>query len=112
MKTSASVLLIAFASAALAQRISPMPSCALSPQVGTYPTPPLTYPKTSDRYAVQFAVNGGTWTNAPVYISYYGGSNSSPFLSYSGYSADTSMSFASIPVQANAAVQLRVTKLW
>jgi uncharacterized protein (TIGR03437 family) len=102
----------AFASAALAQRISPAPSCALSPQIGTYPSPPLTYPMTSDRYAVRYSVNGGAFTNAQVYISYYGGSNSSPFLPFSGYSATTSLSFASIPVQAGAAVQLRITKLW
>jgi uncharacterized protein (TIGR03437 family) len=70
------------------------------------------YPKISDRFAVQYSVNGGPFTSAQVYISYYGGTNSSPFISYSGYSATTSLSFASIPVQASAAVQFRVTKLW
>ncbi len=105
-------LTAAFASAALAQRISPAPSCALSPQIGTYPSPPLTYPMTSDRYAVQYSVNGAAFSSAQVYVSYYGGSNSSPFLPFSGYAATTSLSFVNIPVQANVTVQLRVTKLW
>jgi hypothetical protein len=95
-----------------AQRISPFPGCAISTNVGTYPTPPLSYPKTSDRYAVQYKVNGGDWAQANVNISYYGGSNSSPLLNFSGYSTQTSMSFASIPAQANALVEIRVTKLW
>ena len=50
-----------------------------STEVATYPNPPLTYPMTSDRYAVQYKVNGGNWTNAQVYISIYGGTNSSPY---------------------------------
>ena len=95
-----------------AQRITPTPSCAISTQIGTYPASPLAYPKTSDRYAVQYSVDGGAFTDARVYISYYGGTNSSPYLSFSGYSTETSMSFVSISVQANASVQLRVTKLW
>jgi hypothetical protein len=43
--------------------------------VDTYPTvrqPALKYPKTSDLYAVQYQVGGGTWTAAQVYVSYYG----------------------------------------
>ena len=105
-------ILTGFAFSIFAQRISPAPSCAISPQIGTYPNPPLTYPQTSDRYAVQYSVNGGAFTDARVYISHYGGTNSSPFLNFSGYSTETSMSFVSIPVTPNASVQLRVTKLW
>ena len=79
----------------------------------TYPTMPLTYPMTSNRYSVQYQVGASTtWTDAPVYISYYGGTNSSPFLSFAGYTKDTSMSFASIPASAGTAVVLRVTKIW
>jgi uncharacterized protein (TIGR03437 family) len=105
-------LVMAVVSAGIAQRINPAPSCVLSPQIGTYPAAPLIYPKTSDRYGVQYQVNGGEWKDARVYISYYGGTNSSPYLSFSGYSTETSMSFVSTPVQASAQVQLRVTKLW
>jgi uncharacterized protein (TIGR03437 family) len=79
----------------------------------TYPNPPLTYPMTSNRYAVQYQLAGSaTWTDAQTYISYYGGTTSSPFLSFSGYTKDTSMSYASIPAAAGAAVTLRVTKLF
>src|SRR5579864_5534693 len=68
----------------------------------TYPTTPLIYPMTSDRFAVQYKLGSGNWTNAQVYISYYGGTTSSPQLSYSRYSAEISMSFASVPAAANA----------
>ena len=77
-----------------------------------YPHPPLTYPMTSNRYAVQYSVGDGAWTDAQVYISYYGGTDSSPRLSDSGYSAETSMSFASIPAASNSRVRLRVTRLF
>ena len=78
-----------------------------------YPKPnAMTYPATSDQYAVQYKLDNGTWTTALVYDSIYGGSNSSPWLNFSGYPEGlTSMSFASIPAGANAYVQLRVTKL-
>ena len=79
----------------------------------TYPNPPLTYPMTSNRYAVQFKLgNSANFTDAPVYISYYGGTNSSPFLDFAGYTKDTSMSFASIPAAPGTAIVLRVTKLF
>ena len=78
----------------------------------------MTYPTSSDQYSVQYSLDGGTWTDAMVYISDYGGSNSSPYLSYSGYlkptgptSYGTSMSFVSIPAGKGVHVQLRVTKL-
>jgi hypothetical protein len=100
------------ASTLFAARISPAPHCVISAEIGTYPTSPLNYPMPSDRYAVQYKVNGGDWTPANVNVSYYGGSNSSPLLNFSGYSAQTSMSFASIPAQASALVEIRVTKLW
>jgi len=105
-------LLLGTIALAEAQRISPVPSCALSPKIGTYPATPLIYPLTSDRYGVQYSVNGGALTTARVYITYYGGTNASPFLSFSGYTTDTSTSFVSIPAQAGATVQIRVTKLW
>ncbi|HYW48457.1 MAG TPA: hypothetical protein VE959_36680 [Bryobacteraceae bacterium] len=99
-------LLAAFASIASAQ-------CPLIDNAATYPNPPSTYPMTSNRYSVQYQLGtSGTWTNAQVYISYYGATNSSPFLNYSRYSLDTSMSFVSIPAGASTAVALRVTKLW
>jgi hypothetical protein len=78
----------------------------------TDPASPLTYPKSSDRYSVQYSLNGGAFTDASVYISYYGATNASPFLSYSGYTLETSMLFVSVPVTPGAAVKLRVTKLW
>jgi hypothetical protein len=116
------LLLAAFAPIALAQLITPTPGCAVPPPPypGTpangyalYPATPLTYPMTSDRYGVQYKLDDGAWTDARVYISSYGGSNSSPYVSYSGYTqTTTSMSFVSIPARANAYVQLRVTKLW
>jgi uncharacterized protein (TIGR03437 family) len=86
--------------------------CPVTSDVATYPTTPLTYPMTSNRYAVQYMVNGGSFTDAKVYVSYYGGTNSSPYIKASNYPADTSMSFASIPVTAGAPVVLRVTKIF
>ena len=57
-----------------------------------------TYPGASDRYAVQYSINGGASTTAMVYISYYGQSTGSPYANVSGYTAGTtSMSFTSIP---------------
>ncbi len=106
------VLLAAFASGAFAQLITPTPPCAVVNKDTTYRTPSLTYPMTSDRYAVQYRLGSGDWTDVKVYISYYGGTNASPFRSSSGYAPDTSMSFASIPAIAGTAVALRVTKLW
>ena len=107
------LLLGAFVSHASAQLISPTPQCAVVDKDTTYRKPPLTYPMTSDRYAVQYQLGGsGTWTTAQVYISYYGGTNASPNRSSSGYGADTSLSFVSIPAAANTAVALRVTKLF
>ena len=107
------LLLVGFVSHASAQLISPTPQCAVVDKNATYRKPPLTYPMTSDRYAVQYQLGGGgTWTTAQVYISYYGGTNASPNRSSSGYVSDTSMSFVSIPAAANTAVALRVTKLF
>src|SRR5580704_9707352 len=72
-----------------------------------------TYPLASDRYAVQYSINGGASTAAMVYISYYGQTTGSPYANVSGYTAGTtSMSFTSIPALPNASVQLRVTKLF
>ena len=76
----------------------------------TLPSQPLTYPMTSDQYSVQYQIGGGGWTNATVYISYYGETDASPYRTNSGYTVGkTSMSFVSIPAQANAMVRLRVT---
>ncbi len=104
---SALPLVAAFASLVFAQ------DCPVTTDVATYPTTPLTYPMTSDRYTVQYKLgNNANFTDAQVYVSYYGGSNSSPFIKASQYPADTSMSFASIPALAGTAVTLRVTKLF
>ena len=115
------LLLIACAAMAPAQLIAPAPACAVvpAPFPGTaangyalYPSQPLAYPAASTQYAVQYKLDNGEWTDALVYMSSYGGSNSSPYLSFSGYTkTTTSMSFVSIPAHANALVQLRVTKL-
>ena len=105
------VLLAAFSSVAVAQLITPTPACA-DVDDATYPMPPLTYPMPSNRYSVQYKLDSGAWTDATVYISYYGGTNASPYRNSSNYAPDTSMSFTSIPAAANAAVSLRVTKLW
>ena len=86
--------------------------CPVTSDAATYPTTPLNYPMTSNRYAVQYKAGGGHWTNAQVYISYYGGTNASPLLSFSGYSLETSMSFVSIPAAPKTKVKLRVTKLF
>src|ERR1035438_3358654 len=100
-------LLAAIASAAFAQ------DCPDTGIVATYPNPPLTYPMSSNRYAVQYQLgNSGTWTNAQVYITYYGGTNSSPYIQASRYPADESMSFVSIPANSSTAVAVRVTKIW
>src|ERR1035438_640254 len=100
-------LLAAIASAAFAQ------DCPDTGIVATYPTTPLTYPMTSNRYAVQYQLgNSGNWTNAQVYISYYGGTNSSPYTNASHYPADESLSFVSIPASASTAVAVRVTKIF
>ena len=107
------LLLGVFACHASGQLISPTPQCANSDKNVTYRTPPLAYPMTSDRYTVQYQLGGsGAWTTAQVYISYYGETNASPNNSSSGYVADTSMSFVSIPAAANTAVALRVTKIF
>jgi hypothetical protein len=107
-KAIVALLMAAGASAAFAQP-SPTPSCAVETSAATYRKPPLTYPMPSDRYAVQYSLDGGGWTDAKVYISYYGGTNASPLVSYSGYTPETSMSFVSIPAGANRDVQLHVT---
>jgi hypothetical protein len=118
------VLLAALASVASGQQILPptpiSPACADSPEA-TYPNTgdAYTYPMTSNQYAVQYLLDG-VWTNAQVYISYYGETDASPYRSDSGYlnpytvgqTSQTSMSFVSIPaVGANRAVSLRVTLL-
>jgi hypothetical protein len=80
---------------------------------------PQTYPMSSLTYAVQYQIDGGSWTTPMVYISFYGATTGSPFRTVSGYTVGTpslanttSMSFTSIPVRANALVKLRVTKLF
>jgi hypothetical protein len=101
-------------------------TCAQSD--ATLPAMPLHYPMNSDRYAVQYSLNGAGWTSGTVYVSYYGGTDASPWRSDSGYSLpyqtstsstspirppwETSLSFVNIPAQSNAFVQLRVTKLF
>jgi uncharacterized protein (TIGR03437 family) len=103
----ASVLLTAVAA------FSPAQQCPVTTDADTYPNPPLTYPMISDRYSVQYQLGGsGTWTSAPVYISYYGGTNSSPYVKDSQYPADESMSFVSIPASPSTGVALRVTKIF
>ena len=77
------VLLAACASSVFAQ-------CPVND--ATPPATPLTYPKTSDRYAVQYRIGSGAWTNAQVYISDYGATDGSPYRQDSGYSLETSMS--------------------
>src|SRR5215472_1932189 len=77
------------------------------------PANPLNYPMTSDKYAVEYQVGPGPWTNARVYISYYGETTASPPRTDSGYTVGaTSLSFVSIPAVSNAAVRLRVTNLF
>ena len=99
------LLLMAFAGIASAQR--PLHDA-------TPPAAPLTYPMPSNRYAVQYQVGSGSWIDAKVYISVYGGTLASPYRSDSGYSnvEETSMSFVSIPASANAIIQLRVTNIF
>jgi len=110
------LLLAVFAGPSLAQ-------CPVKPPPGVtetypgmagsqFPAGPLDYPMTSNRYAVEYSVGGGAWTPARVYISYYGGTTSTPYVSDSKYPPDTSMSFVSIPAGADAIVQIRVTKLF
>ena len=92
----APLLLATFAPVVLAQ-------CPVTSDTATYPNQPMTYPMTSNRYAVQYQLGGtGAWTNAQVYISYYGATNSSPYVSLSDYP----------PAGPGTAVALRVTKLW
>jgi hypothetical protein len=101
------LILAAFARAGLAQE------CPVTTDAATYPATPLNYPMTSNRYAVQYQLGGsGTWTSAQVYISYYGGTNSSPYINASRYPADESLSFVSIPAEASTAVALRVSKIF
>jgi uncharacterized protein (TIGR03437 family) len=96
---------------ATATRVASAQTCPANEQA-TYPNPPLTYPMTSNRYAVQYKLgNSANWTDARVYISYYGGSTSSPEIK-GIYSADESMSFVSVPAAASTAVALRVTKIF
>lgn len=61
------LLLAAFTPNAPAQLITPAPACAITTKDATYRTPPLTYPMTSDRYAVQCQLGAsGTWITARV----------------------------------------------
>jgi uncharacterized protein (TIGR03437 family) len=105
--TRSTLLLAVSASVALAQQ------CPVTTDVDTYPTTPLTYPMTSDRYSVQYQLGGsGPFTNAQVYVSYYGGTNASPYVNASRYPADESLSFVSIPAAASTSVAIRVTKIF
>jgi uncharacterized protein (TIGR03437 family) len=108
MKIAIVILVVAaWSSIALAQE------CPVTTDVATYPAQPLTYPMTSNRYAVEYQLGGaGAFTNAQVYESYYGGTTSSPYIKASQYPADTSMSFVSIPAAVNTGVAIRVTKLF
>jgi hypothetical protein len=111
------LLLAICASAANAQCLAASDAAdlaAIYPGTAANPNPPSVYPLTSDRYAVQYKIDGGTWTDARVYISIYGGTTASPFQPSTKYAAypNTSMSFVSITAHPNANVQLRVTKLW
>jgi hypothetical protein len=81
-------------------------------QAGSAFQQPLTYPKTSDRYSVQYQRPDGTWASPRVYASYYGGSMSTPYLSTSKYLTDTSFSFVNIEGQPNEYIPIRVTKLF
>jgi hypothetical protein len=111
----AMLLWAGFTSAALAQTNSACVDtngCANDDATVYYPANPLTYPMISDQYAVQYKLGNGGWSNAPVRISYYGGTLASPFNTSSGYiSNKTSMSFVSIPADTNTEVFLRVTNL-
>jgi len=101
------LLLVLCACCAFAQ------DCPVTTDVATYPSPPLTYPMTSNRYAVQYQLGGtGAFTTAQVYISYYGGTTSTPFVNASRYPTDESLSFVSIPATAGTAVAIRVTKIF
>lgn len=81
-------------------------------QTYKYPAAPLKYPMSSDQYLVQYSPNGIAWTTAQNYISYYGGTNSSPWRSDSKYlNGPTSMSYASVPAKSNSYTYFRVTKL-
>ena len=100
------LLLAGFTSDAFAQS-----DCGITNADISYPMPPLTYPMTSDQYAVQYKLGSGGWTDAPVRISYYGGTLASPNNSSSGYPSNTSLSFVSIAARASTNLQLRVTKL-
>src|SRR5580698_8775471 len=78
-RCSVIVPLLVAASAAFAQE------CPVTTDVATYPTQPATYPMTSDHYAVQYQVGGGSLTSAQVYVSYYGATTSSPYIKASTY---------------------------
>lgn len=99
-------LLAGFVSAAFSQT-----NCVIGDTNIFYRVPPLSYPLISDRYSVQYKLGNGGWTDAPVHISYYGGTDASPSNSASGYGPGTSLSFVSIPAPTNTDVQLKVTKL-
>jgi hypothetical protein len=109
------LLWAAFTTTALAQTNSACVdpgNCADDDTNVNYPTNVLTYPMISDQYAVQYKLGNGAWSNAPVRISYYGGTIASPFNTNSGYiSNKTSMSFVSIPAAANTTVYLQVSNL-
>ena len=104
--------LIALGSIAAAQHC---PETTGADLLAVYPASPLTYPvpESKGEYTVQYSVDNGPWTDARVYISVYGGTNSSPYEPFANYPPPpaTSMSFVSIPVYPNAIVDLRVTKL-
>jgi hypothetical protein len=111
----AMLLWAGFTSAALAQTncaCVDTNGCANDDAGVYYPAKPLCYPMISDQYAVQYKLGNGGWSNAPVHISYYGGTLASPFNTNSGYiSNKTSMSFVSIPADTSTTVYLRVTNL-
>src|ERR1035437_8189794 len=52
---------------------------------------------TSNRYAVQYQLaGGGIWTNAQVYIGYYGGGHSSPYINASRYPKQKGIQLSSV----------------
>lgn len=121
------LLILVLAGRAIAAATPPCP-IKYNKKIEIYPTPPLRYPMTSDQYSVEYqitpvsAASGadensgaeatGGWETPRVYMTTYGGTNASPFETYSLYQPDaTSMSFVSIPAAANVFVTVRVKML-
>lgn len=114
LRRPALFIALAFCAIAATAQQCPIP---FDPTIEIYPKTPKYYPVSSNKYSVEYSFASPTgvlkWIPSQVYISDYGATDASPYHTYSKYLQHaTSMSFTSIPVKPDTAINLRITKLW